>query len=68
MSGFKQFSRENSETTKLFQRHDGKVYRAIGYILDPAICLEDIATGERHTVIINAPIAQEYTRLEPVSE
>lgn len=64
---FKPFNEADNETGKLFQRESGHVYQVVGYITNPAVLLESLTTGSQHVVVINAPIAQEYHRLEPVS-
>lgn len=41
----------------------GPIYRAVGLITDPAVILEDIATGQQHTVVIGSPLANDYVRI-----
>ena len=45
------------------RRGSGPIYRAVGLITDPAVILEDIATGQQHTVVIRSLNAKEYVRL-----
>ena len=53
-----------NDPVQLYRRWaNGPIYRAIGLITDPAVILEDIATGEQHTVVIRSPNAKDYVRL-----
>lgn len=63
---FKPFHPVDNENGTLFLRDDGEYFRVIGYILDPAVILENIDGGEQHPVIIGTPRATTYRRLEPV--
>ncbi|MCE2576055.1 hypothetical protein [Komagataeibacter sp. FNDCR2] len=48
----------------------GPLYRSVGWITSPAVILEDVATGQQHTVVIGCPNADRYIRLidEPGQE
>ena len=60
---FKPFVKDSSETGDLFLR-DNIMYRVVGYITEPAVILENVGDRSQHSVIIGAPIASEYRRLD----
>ncbi|BAK84573.1 hypothetical protein [Komagataeibacter medellinensis] len=53
-----------NDPVQIYRRHgSGPIYRAVGLITDPAVILEDVATGQQHTVVIRSLIAKDYVRL-----
>jgi len=49
-----------------YWERDGKVYRAIALITDPAIVLEELISGKRETHVCISPLFGEFTKLERV--
>lgn len=46
-------------------RKDGRIYRTLGLISDPAVIIEDVMSGERETHVISSLNFAEYERLRP---
>lgn len=59
-------------THSLYRRHPDSnsvrpvnLWRTTGWITSPAVCLENLETGERMTVVIGSLQADEFVRLVP---
>lgn len=59
---------QTAETNDVFER-DGKLWRVIGFIRDPAIILHEVGTpnGERNQAVVvqSSPLAKEWTAPTP---
>ena len=60
--GFKN-PHEHVETGAVYAR-DGKRWWVVGYITEPAVILHEVGGSGWDTVVVCAPIAQEYERVD----
>lgn len=68
MSGRASTSRVHRYTDDMLHdlwRKDGRIYRTLGIITDPAVIIEDVVSGDRETHVIHSRNFAEYERLRP---
>ncbi len=49
-------------------RKNGRIYKTVGIIYDPAITIEDVKTGKQETHVIGSLNYEQYERLLPENE